>query len=313
MGDGVTTIHALVRREIKELVFLPRVTTGPNRSTVDLNIDKVVKREGVAGRRAIRGRPKMVGDADPAKWQYTEHTRAKHELLEKYLGVWIGILGSRNRKLLIVDGFAGKGEYDTGEVGSPVIIHRKASELIKAGRVDEVICVFVEDNKDNYQDLQGVLAKLPSTPGIKIISPRPADFESVVEELFTTAPDGIGVPSFWFIDPFGYSDFSFETIAKIMSLNRSEIFVNFMVSFLQRFLDHPDLDGTNDRLFGTMKWREIVQRNASGVAKGPTQHRGTNRKHYSRIVSAGQRGEPPTRSCVRLTGVCTMGGCRRVW
>ena len=206
----------------------------------------------------------MVGDADPAKWRYSEHTRSKHELLEKYLGGWIGILGSHNRKLLIVDGFAGKGAYDEGEDGSPVIIHRKALELIEAGRVDEVICVFVEDNEDNYRDLQRVLAGLPPTPGIKIVSPRPAEFESVVEELFTL---GIGIPSFWFIEPFGFSDFSFETVSKIMSLNRSEVFFNFMVSFIQRFLDHPDLDGTYDRLFGTMDWRQIVESSDSGVAK----------------------------------------------
>lgn len=28
----------------------------------------------------------MVGDAGPAKWQYSEHTRAKHELLTRFKG-----------------------------------------------------------------------------------------------------------------------------------------------------------------------------------------------------------------------------------
>ena len=209
----------------------------------------------------------MVGDADPAKWQYSEHTRAKHELLEKYLGGWIPILGTWNRKLLIVDGFAGKGEYDKGEDGSPVIIHRKASELIGAGRVDEVFCVFVEDNDENFRDLKKVVDGLPATPGLHINCPEPAAFEDVVEELFKLAPRGIKIPSFWFIDPFGYSDFSFETVSRIMSLDRSEVFVNLMVSFLGRFLDRPNLEATNDRLFGSQEWRKIVESDVSGVAK----------------------------------------------
>ena len=117
---------------------------------------------------------------------------------------------------------------------------------IEAGRVDKVICVFVEENEDNFRDLRSILAGLPPTPGIRIISPRPASFECMVEELIPLAKPVIGIPSFWFIDPFGYSDFSFETVAKIMSLNRSEVFVNLMVGFLQRFLNHPDLDATND-------------------------------------------------------------------
>lgn len=54
----------------------------------------------------------MVRDNDPQKWIYKEHTRAKHELLEKYLGGWISILGSRHERLLIFDGFAGRGEYE---------------------------------------------------------------------------------------------------------------------------------------------------------------------------------------------------------
>jgi three-Cys-motif partner protein len=61
----------------------------------------------------------VVSDRDPLKWIYKEHTRVKHELLDKYLGGWIPILGSRNDRLLIFDGFAGRGEYEDGTPGSP--------------------------------------------------------------------------------------------------------------------------------------------------------------------------------------------------
>ena len=76
----------------------------------------------------------MVRDNDLDKWIYKEHTRVKHELLDKYLGGWLPILGRWNRRLIIVDGFAGRGEYADGSDGSPVIILRKAAELINRPR-----------------------------------------------------------------------------------------------------------------------------------------------------------------------------------
>ena len=116
----------------------------------------------------------MVSDADPNKWIYTEHTKTKHELLEKYLGGWLAILGTGNRKLLVVDGFAGKVEYEGDQDGSPVIIHLKANELIAAGEVDQVICLFVERNEENFRNLKSVLNKLPHPPSVQVMAPNAA-------------------------------------------------------------------------------------------------------------------------------------------
>ena len=52
-----------------------------------------------------------------------EHTRAKHELLKKYLEAWFPILAiqGHQERVIFLDGFAGPGIYDGGEPGSPVI------------------------------------------------------------------------------------------------------------------------------------------------------------------------------------------------
>jgi len=209
----------------------------------------------------------MAGDADPNKWNYTEHTKAKHELLDKYLGGWLAILGTRNRKLLVVDGFAGKGEYGGGQDGSPVIIHLKANELIKAGKVDQVICIFVEENEENFQNLKSVLDKLPRTPSVKVVAPKAAEFEGVVDNLFEQFPDKNVVPSFWLIDPFGFTGMGMETVKKVMSLPRSEVFINLNVRDIGRFLALPELDDTFDRLFGTKEWRGILVSQLTGESK----------------------------------------------
>ena len=119
----------------------------------------------------------MVSDHDLSKWIYKEHTKAKHELLRKYLGGWISILGSRHTSLLIFDGFAGRGEYDRGEPGSPLIILKVADELISKRRLEKVFCAFVEKDYDNFKNLQQVLdATKPQNPNVVVLGPYNSDF-----------------------------------------------------------------------------------------------------------------------------------------
>ena len=49
------------------------------------------------------------------------HTVAKHLLLKRYLDAWFPILGRYNNRINYIDGFAGPGEYEGGEDGSPLL------------------------------------------------------------------------------------------------------------------------------------------------------------------------------------------------
>ena len=50
-------------------------------------------------------------DSDDRKWVYHTQTEKKHQILRAYIQAWYPILGSRYERLVIVDGFAGRGEY----------------------------------------------------------------------------------------------------------------------------------------------------------------------------------------------------------
>ena len=55
-------------------------------------------------------------------WPLEPHTRAKHEILKRYLQAWMVILSQGQfPEILYIDGFAGPGEYSGGEAGSPII------------------------------------------------------------------------------------------------------------------------------------------------------------------------------------------------
>ena len=123
---------------------------------------------------------------------------------------------------------------------------------------------FSELEKDfnNFSSLQAILEALKlQYPNVGIVGPFNSDFASVVDKVIEQT-DGRLIPSFFFIDPFGFTDVPFQTVKRILSLQRSEVFITWMVRDIGRFLSHPDLGTTFDLLFGIPEWRDIV---ASGV------------------------------------------------
>ena len=209
----------------------------------------------------------MPTDSDPKKWAYPEHTRVKHELLEKYLGGWLPILGSHHSRLVIIDGFAGRGQYTDGSDGSPVVILRKAQELISGDRVKEVVCGFVERDPGNFANLKSVLGNVKSLyPDVGIAKIENEAFEKVASRIINDVGDKIA-PSFWFIDPFGFTGLPFSVIEGLMSLSRSEVFITLMLRDIGRFLSHSNLEAAFDSLFGTPQWRGIVYTGKTGDAK----------------------------------------------
>ncbi|MGB9800713.1 MAG: hypothetical protein ACPLUL_11530 [Thermanaerothrix sp.] len=44
-------------------------------------------------------------------WKIELHTKAKHEILRRYLGAWFGILGSKIPRVVYIDGFCGPGGH----------------------------------------------------------------------------------------------------------------------------------------------------------------------------------------------------------
>lgn len=102
-------------------------------------------------------RPHDIPDGSDEKWQYTEHTAAKHEILRRYLGAWLAILGRRRKgstfrhsRLVLVDGFAGRGRYLDGQLGSPAIMFEEAVRAVEADLAERVVIRCAEPNDVNF-------------------------------------------------------------------------------------------------------------------------------------------------------------------
>ncbi|MBN1695439.1 three-Cys-motif partner protein TcmP [candidate division WOR-3 bacterium] len=210
-------------------------------------------------------------DSSKQKWICKEHTKVKHSILKKYLHVWIVALGKWRRKIIFFDGFAGRGEYYDKKggfvsLGSPIIALKVADNLIKQSKekgskpyFDKFLCIAVEKNHDNFNNLLDVYKreeKKFNFPKYLDFMPTNNEFKNVVSDILKEVGNQIA-PTFFFVDPFGYSGVPFSLIDRIINLPKTEIFFTLMTRDIRRFLDLSDTEVTLDELFGCQEWRDI--------------------------------------------------------
>jgi three-Cys-motif partner protein len=197
-------------------------------------------------------------------WAIDPHTKAKHEILKRYLEAWFPILGSRHQRVIYVDGFSGPGRYTGGEPGSPLIAlqvaveHKAKHKNLLQG---EVVFLFVDERKDRVEHLKSELARVPLPKNFKVGAEEGRFDELLLGLLRRLKEDKKSLaPSFVFIDPFGFSGVPFELVRQVLQNPHCEVFITFMVNAVQRFLEHPDASVRKHfvELFGTDQVLMIV-------------------------------------------------------
>ena len=193
-------------------------------------------------------------------WDLEPHTKAKHEILKRYMQAWMPIMGMRDLpQIAYIDGFAGPGRYSMGEDGSPIIALKAALE--QQSRITSTISfLFVEEHRERAATLQAILDELeiPSHFRTKVFAGE--TFEQAIEGLLNSLwVDKKNLPpTFAFIDPFGWSGVPFSTARRILGFPSCEVLVTFMYEEINRFIGHPDQEENFNSFFGTDKWKGIV-------------------------------------------------------
>lgn len=197
--------------------------------------------------------PKAAWSADCTKIPVLKiHTKKKHEILRDYIRNWVLTLGGNNRlmgmTITIVDGFCGGGIYQDGDqkwLGSPLLILQSILNGLQDIQEKKskpnfqldfrVICidndrkhiaclkkVFYEYGYEKYLDKQVLFYT--------------SKFADIIEQVIDITKERKGA-SFFFLDPFGYTDFSMEIFRKILGAkDKTEILLTYMVDEMSRFL-----------------------------------------------------------------------------
>ena len=196
-------------------------------------------------------------------WPLEDHTRGKHEVLKNYMDAWLPIMRRWNERVLFIDAFAGPGEYEGGEDGSPVIalkslINHSARQSMRGA----ITYMFIEKDPERKKHLDDVIKQMKDEipDNCDILS-----YSATFDEKLTEVLDKIDeqkrrlAPAFVMIDPFGVSDTPMTVIRRILANPKTEVYISFMYEAINRFREEPHLAPHFDNLFGCPDWRRGLE------------------------------------------------------
>lgn len=196
---------------------------------------------------------------DETVWEIEPHTQAKHEILTRYLDAWFPILASWNMKVLYIDGFAGPGRYKGGEPGSPLLAIASAQKRQNLLRGSTVMFLFNESDPERHAELDAQLEKadegLPDSFELHLAN---REFADLARELVDNRGNRSFVPTFAFVDPFGWAGVPLDLIANLVRDQRSELFILFSYNSLNRWLTHTKQQDNMRALFGCTDYLQAV-------------------------------------------------------
>lgn len=210
--------------------------------------------------------------ADPILWDQEPHTAAKHRVLRSYLDGWIPVMAHQTLasrayrigrpRLLLVDGFAGPGRYATGEQGSPLLMLDAVLSHAAFPRFGGVqfIYLFIEHDQRRVEHLKSEVAALGPLPNNVLVHIEHGEFETTFAALLNQATDHgkTLVPTFAFVDPFGYSTASMSLTGRLLTFPRCEVLIFLPLTHVHRFVGREGQDAALTSLFGCEEWRAAI-------------------------------------------------------
>jgi three-Cys-motif partner protein len=161
-----------------------------------------------------------MGQTDDFFSDLKEWSTRKLSIIEKYVDGFSKILGSKFREVYYVDGFAGKGKYDNGDSGSPVLAAETALRYQQGNRQFTLRCINVEKVIENYINLCAETAKFGG-----LVTNYAGTFEQNIDGILACTNN---YPTFFFLDDFGIKGTSWDSVEKVIGRKGStDLWIRF--------------------------------------------------------------------------------------
>ena len=142
----------------------------------------------------------------------------KDKLLGNYLPLYLSKILATGKDTLFIDGFAGKGLFDDGTIGSPIIVRDKIETAMQQSKYStKIIPIFIEFNKKNAIELDKALDR-------KWCYVRNADYK---KEALNIISRNNHRNIFLYADPFGIKHIQYEIFERLsQNPNSVELLLN---------------------------------------------------------------------------------------
>jgi three-Cys-motif partner protein len=141
-----------------------------------------------------------------------EQSQIKARIVAKYFWAWAHVVRKFSTRIAYIDLFAGPGRYEDGTLSTPLLVLKKAIE-------DEdmrgmLVTLFNDKDAANVGKLKESIAALS---GIKTLAHKPLVMNEVVGDEIAKQFAALKlVPTFFFVDPWGYKGLSLKLINSVL-------------------------------------------------------------------------------------------------
>lgn len=186
-------------------------------------------------------------DLDPFFAYTSEPSQVKTRIVSKYFFVWARIItrATKSSRVSYIDLYAGPGRYKDGTKSTPL---RVLESAIADARMREMLLTLFNDAKPAHA---GSLQKaIDALPGIETLKHRPDIITERVGPKLVAALSKPLVPTFAFIDPFGYVGLSLRLVNAVIKDWGSECLFFFNYNRINPGINNDAVKSHMEALFG---------------------------------------------------------------
>lgn len=151
----------------------------------------------------------------------------KDQVLRSYMPAYLAKIALLRRPILLIDAFAGPGNFGDNEAGSPLIICDAAQEKV-AGKY---LAIFVNQERDYHQHLSDLLKSQINQGSVIAIHGNAEAFLDQIHHILTDQT------VFLYLDPFGLKGCEFSHLEPFIRRNKkysTEIVINISAPTIHR-------------------------------------------------------------------------------
>lgn len=180
-----------------------------------------------------------------------EQSQIKAQIVTKYFWAWAKVIIPTAKKfhgnrIAYIDLFAGPGRYDDGTVSTPLLVLQTAIE--DTNMCSMLVTLFNDKDAANIGRLKAAIEALP---GIEKLKYKPQVSNAIVGEEIATKFASIKlVPTFFFVDPWGYKGLSLRLINSVLQNWGSDCIFFFNYNRINMGLNNEAVREHMDALFG---------------------------------------------------------------
>jgi three-Cys-motif partner protein len=189
-----------------------------------------------------------------------EQSQIKSRIIAKYFWAWAKVIiptaKTHGRRIAYIDLFAGPGRYRDGTLSTPLLVLQKA--IADPDMRQMLVTVFNDKDPESVSYLN---VAIDSLPGIEQLAFKPqVRNEEIGTEIVKMFEKMRLVPTFFFVDPWGYKGLSLALINSVLKKWGCDCVFFFNYNRINMGLNNPGVPEHMNVLFGEERANRIREK-----------------------------------------------------